>query len=226
MPMRIAAPLLSLIGHELRAPAGVVGGYLALVEQGRDRLTGDQQKALVGARKAQQAMVEALDDLRRLTMAWRSETEPLTWVPLPALAADVAAAAAARRVPLTVQSQDVLVVPRRGRDAGLVEARVAVAEAVSREHGVPVTATTVATSATLTWRIRPGGAAPDDEARARPFDLWRPGMGVRLVAGVVTIVASHGVVTDLHVGEARHGVDVFFDLHAATAPPPAPVDLG
>ena len=27
MPMRIAAPLLSLLGHELRAPAGVIGGY-------------------------------------------------------------------------------------------------------------------------------------------------------------------------------------------------------
>ena len=57
-------PLLALLGHELRAPAGVVGGYLALLEQGRDSLTPDQQKALAGARKAQQALVDALDDLR------------------------------------------------------------------------------------------------------------------------------------------------------------------
>ena len=48
--------LLALLGHELRAPAGVVGGYLALLEQGRDSLTPDQQKALAGARKAQQAL--------------------------------------------------------------------------------------------------------------------------------------------------------------------------
>ncbi len=85
MSMRIAAPLLALIGHELRAPAGVVGGYLALLEHGHDTLTPEQQKALAGARRAQQSLVEALDDLRRLTTSWRAEHDPLTWIALPLL---------------------------------------------------------------------------------------------------------------------------------------------
>ena len=69
--------LLSLLGHELRAPAGVIGGYLALIERERARLSPTQQQALDGARRGQQAIVETLDDLRRLTLAWKAEDEPV-----------------------------------------------------------------------------------------------------------------------------------------------------
>lgn len=225
MPMRIAAPLLALLGHELRAPAGVVGGYLALLEQGQASLTPDQQKALAGARKAQQSLVESLDDLRRLTISWRTEEEPLTWVALPILAQDVRRLAAARGVPLTLNTTDLVTVPRRGRDTALAEALVTVSDAVAREHGVPVIASTGTRGRTLLWRVRPQGAAGDDGATRREFHLWRPGLGVRLVAAAVTITASHGTLDDLLMGEARHGVDVTFDLDAGSAPPP-PFDAG
>lgn len=226
MPMRIAAPLLALMGHELRAPAGVVGGYLALLEQGRASLTPDQQKALAGARKAQQSLVEALDDLRRLTVSWRAEDEPLTWVALPILAQEVRTIAAARGVAVTLDTAATVDVPRRGRDTGLAEALVTVSEAVAREHGVPVVASATVRGRTLVWRVRPQGAAGDDDATRREFHLWRPGLGVRLVAAAVSITASHGTLDDLVIGESRHGVDVTFDLDAGSAAPPVPFDAG
>lgn len=224
MPLRVAAPLLALLGHELRAPTGVVGGYLALLEQGRASLTPDQQKALAGARKAQQALVDNLDDLRRLTVSWRADAEPLTWVELPMLAQELRTVAAARRVALTLDSDATVLVPRRGRDAALADALVTVGEAVGREHGAAVVVTTAVEGSTLVWAFRPAGARPDRDAERREFDLWRPGLGVRLVAAAVTIAASHGTLADLHIGAERHGVDVTCDLTAtalATLPPDA-----
>lgn len=215
MSMRDAAPLLSLLGHELRAPVGVVGGYLALLEQGHDELTPAQQKAVAGARRAQQSMVEALDELRRLTLAWRAEAEPLSWVALPRLVEEVRQLAASRGVPLTVTSADTVTVPRRGRDSALVEALVALAEAVVREHGVDAVVDTVIDHGTLTWRVRPVNGDPAAQATAHDFDVWRAGLGVRVVAAAVTVAASHGTLTDLRVGDARYGVAACFDLQAA-----------
>lgn len=219
--MRDAAPLLSLLGHELRAPVGVVGGYLALLEQGRDKLTPDQQKAVAGARRAQQSMVDALDDLRRLTVAWRSDAEPVSWVALPRLVEEVLQLAAARGVPLTVHSVAAVAVPRRGRDTALAEALVALAEAVAREHGVDAVADTDVDQGDLVWRVRPVGANAAAPAIAHDFDMWRAGLGVRVVAATVAIAASHGTIVDLRVGEARYGVSVRFDLSGAGGHPPA-----
>ena len=64
MTTRDSPSLLALLGHELRAPAGVIGGYLTMIE--RQPLTPDQLRALDGARRAQQAMIDVLDDVRRL----------------------------------------------------------------------------------------------------------------------------------------------------------------
>jgi light-regulated signal transduction histidine kinase (bacteriophytochrome) len=220
MPMRIAAPLLALLGHELRAPAGVVGGYLALLEQSRDSFTPDQRKALAGARRAQQTLVEGLDDLRRLTVSWHAEDEPLTWVALPTLVQEVRSLAASRGVPLTIATAPAVSVPRRGRDAALADALTTVAEAVAREHGAAVVASTDLRDRALVWRVRPADAGRDDQATRREFHLWRPGLGVRLITAAVTITASHGTLDDLWADEARHGVDVTFDLDAASVLPP------
>lgn len=212
--MRIAAPLLALLGHELRAPVGVVGGYLALLEQSRASLTPDQQRALAGARQAQQGLVTALDDLRRLTMSWRAEDEPLTRLAVPILADQILAIATARRIPITVGVAVSVDVPRRGHDSTLADAIVTVGEAVAREHGAPVVVTTAIRGRTLVCRLRPHGAGSDDDATRREFDLWRAGLGVRLVAAAATITACHGVLDDLVVGTARHGVDIAFALDA------------
>lgn len=216
--MRIAAPFLSLLGHELRAPAGVVGGYLAILETESERLSPRQRQALAGARKAQQAIVDGLDDLRRLTLAWQGEDEPLTRVGLPQLAATVGHFATARGVPLRIVADQVVAVPRRGRDDAMAEGLAAVAEAVAREHGAEVVATTHVDGTALTWRVLPADTTlPADGVVREAFDLSRAGLGVRLVSAAISITSSAGRLEDLRVDGQRAGVEVTFDLAAPDA---------
>lgn len=215
MSMRIAAPLLSLLGHELRAPAGVVGGYLALLERERERLSPTQCQALDGARRGQQAIVDTLDDLRRLTRAWDVESEPLVLTAADRLSDAARQAAEQRHLAVTIQCETAAAVARRGHDAALAEALATVAEAVARESGCPVTITTTVDDDGVVWRVRPD-EAPAGAADRQPFDRWRAGLGVRLVTAVTLIEASGGSLTDLRVDGARAGVDVRLPL-AATA---------
>lgn len=221
MPMRIAEPLLSLLGHELRAPVGVIGGYLGLLEQSSDELTPSQAQAVAGARRAQQSLVDALDDLRRLTVAWRIDDEPLTWVAMPLLVTEMRRVADARRLALTVTTSETIDVPRRGRDAALAEGLVTVAEAVSRERGVPAHISTVREGTTLVWQVRHVDMAIPGTVTTHEFDPLRPGLGVRLVAAVVTIAASGGRLVDLRADGESVGVDVVVDLHASASTGPA-----
>jgi len=200
-----------------------MGGYLALLEHGHDPLTPAQQKALAGARRAQQSLVEALDDLRRLTTSWQAEHDPLTWIALPLLGDEVRRLATARHLPLTLEAASAVSVPRRGRDIALADAIVTVCEAVAREHGVDVMATAAAEGSAVVWRLRPVGTTSESDTRHDQFDLWRPGLGVRLVAAASTIAASHGTLTDVRRGDERCGVDIAFDLQAAR--PPVPPEL-
>jgi hypothetical protein len=212
--MRDAAPLLSLLGHELRAPAGVVGGYLALLEQQGDGLSPQQRQALAGARRGQQSIVEALDDLRRLSAAWKLDAEPMTSTSLTHLVDEMTRLAQARAVPVTVATQVAgdLGVARRGRDAALAESLVTVAHAVSREAGGAVTADAGVESDALVWRIRfADGALAVDETRV-PFDLWRPGLGVRLVTAAAVIEAAGGQLDDVRADGVRVGIDVTLAL--------------
>lgn len=218
MSMRIAAPLLSLLGHELRAPAGVVGGYLALLERERDRLSPTQCQALDGARRGQQAIVDALDDLRRLTRAWAAESEPLVVTDADQLAHDTRLAADQRRLAVTIQCETAAAVTRRGHDGALAEALATVAEAVGRETGCAVTITTTVDHDGVVWRVRPDDA-PVGQPDHQPFDRWRAGLGVRLVTAATLIEASGGELTDLRVGGARAGVDVRLPLASATTAP-------
>ena len=217
--MRVATPLLSLLGHELRAPAGVVGGYLALIERERERLSPTQQQALDGARRGQQAIVEALDDLRRLTRAWAAEDEPLVATAADQLSHAARQAAELRRLAVTIQCETAVSVTRRGRDTALAEALATVAEAVARETGCPVVITTSVDDDGVTWRVRPEDPGRGATA-AEPFDRWRAGLGVRLVTAVTLIEASGGTLTDLRVDGARAGVDVRLPrVSAASATP-------
>ncbi|MFN7979600.1 MAG: hypothetical protein U0P30_15815 [Vicinamibacterales bacterium] len=218
MSMRIAAPLLSLLGHELRAPAGVVGGYLALLDRERDRLSPTQCQALDGARRGQQAIVDTLDDLRRLTRAWAAESEPLVVTAADRLSHDTRLAAEQRRLAVTIQCETAAAVARRGHDGALAEALATVAEAVGRETGCPVTITTTVDDEGVVWRVRPVDV-PAGHTDRQPFDRWRAGLGVRLVTAVTLIEASGGTLTDLRVDGARAGVDVRLPLASAAAAP-------
>lgn len=218
MPMRAAAPLLSLLGHELRAPAGVVGGYLALLEQHADRLTPQQRQALAGARRGQQAIVEALDDLRRLTSAWKADDEELTSTSLAQLADEMTRSAQARAVAVTIEAPGAAAVCRRGHDAALAESLVTVAEAVAREAGGAVTARAAVEAEGLVWRLRFVDGPSADGATRVPFDLWRPGLGVRLFTAAVVIQSTGGRLDDIRGEGGRVGVDVTLPLADLNAP--------
>ena len=59
--------LLSLVAHELRTPAGVVAGYLRMLQQGRAGALGAQQAKLVEAADRSSArVIELLDELSDL----------------------------------------------------------------------------------------------------------------------------------------------------------------
>ena len=214
MPMRIAAPLLSLLGHELRAPAGVIGGYLALIERERARLSPTQQQALDGARRGQQAIVETLDDLRRLTLAWKAEDEPVVATSADHLSNSARQAADLRRLAVTIHCETAVAVARRGRDSALAEALATVAETVARETGCAVTITTTVDDEGVVWRVRPA-EAPTGTPAPETFDRWRAGLGVRLVTAVTLIEASGGALIDLRADGARAGVDVRLPLAPA-----------
>jgi K+-sensing histidine kinase KdpD len=218
MPMRAAAPLLSLLGHELRAPAGVVGGYLALLEQQADRLTPQQRQALAGARRGQLAIVEALDDLRRLTSAWKADDEPLTSMTVTHLAAEMTRVARERGVEVAIEAVEGVAVVRRGRDAALAESLVTVAEAVAREADGAVAAAAAVDDGALVWRLRFAARGPAEDTVRVPFDMWRPGLGVRLVTATAVVESAGGRLDDVRsLDGLRVGVDVTLPLAGAPA---------
>jgi len=218
MPMRDAALLVSLLGHELRAPAGVIGGYLALIERTQEHLTLEQQQAVAGARRAQHRLVEILDDASRLTSVWRAETAaPLALAP-DALMADVRATAATHGLALTATSQADAPLRVTAARSAVADALVSVAAAVAREHGADVTLTLgPAANGVAICQVRvTSGDAPHDEADAtrEPFNLFRPGLGLRLVVAATTLVQAGAHLDEVLVQGTRAGVDVVFPVSA------------
>ncbi len=214
MPMRDAAALVSLLGHELRAPAGVIGGYLTLIERAQDRLTPEQLQAVAGARRAQLRLVEILDDASRLTSAWRADlVAPVDLAP-ETLLADVRAAAATQGLRLTAISHADVSLRVTAARAAVADALVAVAAAVAREHGAEVTLSLTATADGLVAaHLRVAlhhaleGAAP---LSREPFNFMRPGLGLRLVVAATALVQAGARLDEMLAGGTRVGVDVVF----------------
>ncbi len=218
MPTRDAAVIVSLLGHELRAPAGVIGGYLTLIERAQDRLTPEQQQAVAGARRAQHRLVEILDDASRLASAWRAETPaPIALAP-DTLMADVLATAAAQGLALTATTNADAPLRVTAARAAVADALVAVAAAVAREHGAEVTLALVpGANGLATCQVRvASGDAPHDEADTsrEPFNLLRPGLGLRLVVAATALVQAGAHLDEVLVHGQRAGVDVVFPASA------------
>ena len=211
MTTRDSPSLLALLGHELRAPAGVIGGYLTMIE--RQPLTPDQARAVEGARRAQQAMLDMLDDVRRLVEVWRDEAAAARLLPL----TDVLDRTVARCLDADVDLE-VSIHPEAdlsvtaNRDV-LVPALAALATTVAREHGAPVVCDVT--------REGPGRAhafallsflARGTNFRADPkrveFHTFRPGLGLRLVAAVEHVRHAGGDVHDLVRGKSPAGIEL------------------
>jgi hypothetical protein len=218
MPMRDAAPLVSLLGHELRAPAGVIGGYLTLIERALDRLTPEQQQAVAGARRAQHRLVEILDDASRLTAAWRADAPAPLALAADTLIADVRATAAAQGLALTASTNIEAPLRVTASRAAVAEALVAVAAAVAREHGADVRFTVSSVPNGLVAchvRVASGDAEPaDSEASHEPFNVLRPGLGLRLVVAATALVHAGAHLDEVLVQGRRVGVDVVFPVSA------------
>lgn len=212
--MRDAAPLLSLLGHELRAPAGVLGGYLALIDRGRERLSADQQQAMAGARRAQERLVEILDDAGRLVSTWQAQEAVPHALALGPVLAHVSDTASAQGLALTIDAPPDGWLRAGASSVALGEAIVAVAAAVAREHGTRVTIAVGGTEPeSTTLQIRAAGTGESTPAAAavrEPFNAWRPGLGLRLVVAATVLADAGARLDEVLVQATRVGVDITF----------------
>lgn len=214
MAMREAAPLLSLLGHELRAPTGVIGGYLALIERAGERLGPEQQQALAGARRAQQCLVEILDEASRLVATWKADDGEATVLDLAAVLGDVRTAAATGGLPLTSGASESMTVRVTALRAAVADAIVTVAAAVAREHGVDarLTVSRLAPGA-VTCHIRAAGGERDAAAPGttrEPFQQLRSGLGLRVVVAAAVLTGAGAHLDEVLEHGKRIGVDITF----------------
>ncbi len=211
MTTRDSPSLLALLGHELRAPAGVIGGYLTMIE--RQPLTPDQARALDGARRAQQAMIDILDDVRRLVEVWRDEATATLRLPL----IDVLDRTVARCLDADVDL-DVSIHPEAdlsvtaNRDV-LVQALAALATTVAREHGAPVVCDVTREGpgrahAFALLSFLPRGKNFRADPKRVEFHHFRPGLGLRLVVAVEHLRHAGGDVHDLVSGKSPAGIEL------------------
>jgi hypothetical protein len=210
MPPRDAAALLTLLGHELRAPAGVVGGYLAMLDRQAPPLSADQQRAVDGAQRAQQVILAVLEDLRGLLAAWRDDAPP-------SLTQPVRVAELVTRARNEAGRERVTIAPAAPTDARVVvatdptaRALAAIAAAVSRTHDSAVVCEVRAAQGSdgpVGLRFLPAGGPLGAPAR-RPFDELRAGLGLRLPLAAAIIQRAGGDVYDLVHDERLAGVEV------------------
>ncbi len=211
MTTRDSPSLLSLLGHELRAPAGVIGGYLTMIE--RQPLTPEQERALDGARRAQQTLIETLDDVRGLVEVWRDEVPQPKVQPLSDILDRTVSSCATNAVDLDVSLHpDADLSVTVDRDV-LVRALTSCATAVAREHAAPVICDVT--------REGPGRAhafallaflprRPNFKAELKrvEFHHLRPGLGLRLVVAVEHVLRVGGSAYDLVNGTRPAGVEL------------------
>ncbi len=196
------AHLLSLTGHELRAPAGVLGGYLSLLEKHAGDLPANHQRALAGARRAQVKVVELLDEMRRLAALWQ---EPSAGPRASSAVASIASHFASGGTDVVTEvAPEIASMPGEvplTRDS-LRTVLDALAQTVVREHGGVVRCRVV-------WE--PGwchvdvtsAVAPGDELPRPPFTRYRGGLGLLLVIAFALVEEAGGAIGPVDDGHAR-----------------------
>jgi signal transduction histidine kinase len=195
--------LLALIVHELRAPAGVVSGYLRMLAKSRvlDRSAPDRQMIEDASKTCARVLrvVQEIDDLSNLDdpESFRS----LGTLPFFTLCEEVVHEAAANGDAVSFacgdQDRSTLV---RGEPARLKRAIAGLLAFTVREHGkvaVHVNGFTTSVNGSepavvVAFSRQDGGAARDVLAtQSMEFDRWRGGMGL-VVPLACRIVEFHG----------------------------------
>ena len=195
--------LLALIVHELRAPAGVVSGYLRMLARSRalERSSPDRQMIDDASKTCARVLrvVQEIDDLCNLDDPeyFRS----LDSVPLFALSDEVVREAVANGDAVSfecAESERSMLV--RGEASRIKRSLAALLAFTIREHGkLPVRVTGFTDrrrpdeSAVLSFSGRDGGLTPSAvlESQSTELDRWRGGMGL-LVPLACRIVEVHG----------------------------------
>jgi K+-sensing histidine kinase KdpD len=208
MPAPDVPAVLSLAGHELRGPAGILGGYLKLLGRDRARLTDRQQQVVDAAERALGQLVATLDELREVQRRLLPDAPaPPTTTPTDLAAAlEEAASPPPGGASVEVQRLTAAVVWVGDRQA-LVRALAACLEAVAREHLPPVTLQvrpSVAEGVALVQVVARG--APGAAYAAHPLDVRRSGVGLRLVLAQLIVEAGGGALHDLTLDGAPAGI--------------------
>lgn len=214
MTLPEVAELLSLAGHELRAPTGVLGGYLSLIEKRADDLTPDHQRALAGARRAQQRLVELLDELRSVAAVWHADAtrRPAVRTPIAGVTALLASGATDVVVEWT---HDTAHIPG---EVALTseELRIvlgALAQAVVREHGGVLRCRV--TRDNFWCHLDVVSTAPADDVLPRStFTRYRGGLGLTLVRAFALVERASGRIEALDTEGAPRGVRATLPLVA------------
>jgi K+-sensing histidine kinase KdpD len=195
--------LLALIVHELRAPAGVVSGYLRMLTKSRtmERSSPDLQMVEDASKTCARILrvVQEIDDLSNLADPGRVPS--LETVSLFALCEEVVHDAAGNGDAVSFECADgersAIV---QGEAAGLKRAVASLLAFTVREHGKIAIHVTgfisrdgAGQSAVIAFDKRDGGSARGDvlTAQSTEFDRWRGGMGL-VVPLACRIVECYG----------------------------------
>ncbi len=210
-----SARLLSHLSHELRAPLGVVRGYLRLLELSAGALDERQRKAVMAALEASSravTLVEEASELSRLLggeAAFQRVTIPLSSL----LHASVQAVELPEEPAVdldVVEASNVIVTVDEVRvRAALVAFFTAIVRAQSRPVTVQVTATRLRMSGRPAVRLLVAPRTVSGlRARELPFDPARGGQGLQLAIAVAVVEAHGGDVRERSLGNRPAGLVV------------------
>jgi K+-sensing histidine kinase KdpD len=207
--------LLRLLGHELRAPAGVIGGALTML--GRQTVDADQERTIELAQRAHQQVVDILDDVRRLVEVRRAEVPQARSYALVGLLDRVAEACEALAIELEVSIHPDADFSVMADADALVQAITACALAVSREHAAPVVCDVTRegpgrAQAFAVLAFLPRGRNFRADPTRVEFHTLRPGLGLRLVVAAEYIGRVGGKAWDLVSGDQPAGIEMRLPL--------------
>ena len=197
---------LALVAHELRSPASVVSGYLRLLQQDPDGLTGHQRRMADEAGRACTRMLRLLQEVGELASLESSEPVPgPIGVPVFSIchdalkSADLQTADGQTPVFMCAESDRSVVVD--GNATWLKRAFGALMAATVREHrteplechGFVCQGGEGSRDAVIVFGPRGLGASRDDlAARGETFNRWRGGTGLSLPIACRIIEAHNG----------------------------------
>jgi len=204
--------LLSLASHELRGPAGVVRGYLKMLEQDGS-LPERSRKAVLRATEGASRIVSLLDEISELSQFKQGGIRlSLRSVSLRSVLAQAVQAVAIPEIDVTldvIAPMDVRVRVEEARMRFVFE-RLIVALARAQNGAVTLELKLVAprtpkAAPQVVVAIRSLGRGSASE---RPLDLSRGGMGLSLALADAVITAHGGRLRERWVGDRWMGFDV------------------